>query len=132
MKKLIAASNIIVSMEGLIEQLKKDYPVENVEKHTDGSVHVDCGRLTGRLDHYTCGNEGCECEDNEGWCEEGWEENCVRPIEKEFDEWKKQHVTSAMEAWGSVGEKGWFYVTLKLVEKPSDKEEPAKKRSKND
>lgn len=101
-------------MEGIIDQLKKDYEVESVDKNKDGSsVNVNCGRLTGRLDHYMCGEEDCGCYEAEGWCEDAWEENCVRPIEKEFDEWKKKHITDAsIEAWGSVDEKGWFYVTL--------------------
>lgn len=115
-------------MEGLIEQLKTDYPVESVERNDDGVVDVDCGRLTGRLDHYTCGEEGCGCYEAEGWCEWAWEENCVGPITKEFDEWKKKHLPSDIEAWGSVGEKGWFYVTLK----PLKEKEPASKKAKKD
>lgn len=122
------------TMEGVIAQLKRDYPVERVTHDDDGSVEVDCGRLTGRLDLYTCGNEGCECEENDGWCEEAWVENCAGPIEKKFKEWKKQYLTDGIEAWGSVGEKGWFYVTLKPVKKPQPQEEeqPSKKRCKTD
>lgn len=114
-------------MEGLISQFKIDYDVKNIDKNNDGSVHIDCGRYCERLDHYTCGDEDCSCDEAEGWCEDTWEEECVRPITKAFDEWAQKHVPGDIAASCSVGEKGYLYVEFK-----PKMAEPASKRAKCD
>ena len=93
------------------------------------------GRLRGnelwpmapRLDHYMCGRPCCDCEDEEGWCEDVWEDKYVRPIKKGFDEWKKQHLTDNFEASMSLSEKGVFYVILRNSEKEENPETDEKK-----
>ena len=109
---ILVANILLLLVMTLLEQLRKDYNVEWVKNKANGSVEINCGRLTDRLDHYMCGNGGCDvCESQQGWCD-SWYEECARPIEKKFEEWKKKHVTEGVEAVGYVGEKGDFYVTL--------------------
>ena len=79
---------------------------------SDGSIEISCGRHGCRLDHYMCGDEDCSCEEQEGWCEEAWEEDVVRPIEKDFKEWAKKTFSSKIveNLTPTVDEKGWLRI----------------------
>lgn len=118
-------------MEALIEKLKLEYTIESTTQKDDGSAEIDCGRLTERLDHFTCGEEDCSCEEKEGWCEDAWEEECVRPLKEEFAEWMAKNLKDEpFTATCSVCEKGGFYIYITPTRAAEAAEEPEAKRVK--
>jgi len=103
-------------MESFIEQVCEEYKVDKPTLvEGQDSITIDCGQITERLDHYTCGDSDCECYESEGWCEDAWEEECERPLQEEFQQWKEKHMPEDAEfsADSSVCSKGFFHVTVK-------------------
>lgn len=111
-------------MEGALELIREKYNVESVRK-TDDKIEVFCGRYTDQLRYFMCGKEGCHCDKVDGWCNDGWEEQCARPIWEDFDKWLSENAIfteQQLKLQCGVSDLGYLYIFVAQNTKRAKKE----------
>lgn len=72
---------------------------------------LECGRPAQRHDHYMCGEDWCECNEQEGYCED-WYADEVAPFMESWQEFRNKHFPAEFKIEASVSEKGFLYITF--------------------